>query len=841
MRRAALLPALLPALFLIVPGSPGEAGAQLPRAVSQVIEASGEEATPREPLPAPRLPGIEDLVPRSVAVLEEASQVRSEVAGLGDVTELARRLQGLEQDRAELVGALQNPDQEPRQLAILGRLSNYQQGVQEASSSTSSRLRRLDVLRGHWLERHDLWRAWAESLEQAGRPALAQQTRTTLETIEAVLGAVDGAVEEVLGVQRRLEALRRELRELVQRSGAAVPGGVAQWPRTGTVDAPVLLSAEHRRQMGQVEEGRWRMGLALLTAPDRQFWRAASGRAALQLALWIAVALLARWMRLYSRVGEDWADILAHPWLLGAFVAFSLAQVLYGVPPALWRLVQWGGFSLSAAWLAGVTFRSASKRRTIYGLAVAFLVLLLMETTTMPDPWFRLGVALLAVGGLIFLGTLDRRAARSRRQHRGLRFLLWAGMALLASVLGAEILGRDALARWLLRSSVASSFVVMAFTLLRRLVRGALQAVVHRLSLLDRWLALGRVQDRLVRHLGRLAEVLLGLFAAASIADVWGLAPTTWDAVTTAASWGVGGTPEAPAVTVLNVAVGVLVIYLAVLLSLVTRTSVGHHMEERRQVEPGVSEAVTTLVHYVLVTCGFFLALAVVGVRLDNVALMLGALGVGIGLGLQDLVKNFFAGLVLLFERPVRMGDVVIVGGDWGTVQKIGLRSTVVTTFDGSELIVPNGDLMTEKVVNWTLSDQKSRIILTVGVAYGSDVPRVVEILEAVAAEHPQVLDDPAPVLLFKSFGDSALIFELRVWLGSVDIRLTVLSELHQEVDRRFREAGITVPFPQRDVHFKTPLEDASTGPPAGAPEARSSDRSPDDPPAGAASPPSID
>jgi small-conductance mechanosensitive channel len=217
-----------------------------------------------------------------------------------------------------------------------------------------------------------------------------------------------------------------------------------------------------------------------------------------------------------------------------------------------------------------------------------------------------------------------------------------------------------------------------------------------------------------------------------------------------------------------------------------------------------VGESIGTLLHYLLLTVGVLFALGAVGVELQNFAIVAGALGVGIGFGLQNVVNNFVSGLILLFERPVRVGDIVVVGGEWGTIKKIGLRSTIVVTFDQSEMIVPNGDLVSEKVTNWTLSNPVTRVVLPVGVAYGSDVQRVLQILREAAEAHPGVLADPEPQALFVAFGDSALDFELRVWVRELGLRPEVKSTVLAEVDHRFRAAGIEIPFPQQDLHVRS-------------------------------------
>ena len=183
---------------------------------------------------------------------------------------------------------------------------------------------------------------------------------------------------------------------------------------------------------------------------------------------------------------------------------------------------------------------------------------------------------------------------------------------------------------------------------------------------------------------------------------------------------------------------------------------------------------------------------------------MLSALGIGIGFGLQSIVNNFVSGLILLFERPVRVGDFIEFGEKWAEIKKIGLRATIVQTFDQADVIIPNADLVANPVINWTLSNRRVRLIIQVGVAYGSDISLVIETLVACAKQNSHLAKEPIPQVLFLNFGESALEFELRVWVLDADDRLVVSSELHQEIDRRFREAKIEIAFPQRDLHLRS-------------------------------------
>jgi small-conductance mechanosensitive channel len=224
------------------------------------------------------------------------------------------------------------------------------------------------------------------------------------------------------------------------------------------------------------------------------------------------------------------------------------------------------------------------------------------------------------------------------------------------------------------------------------------------------------------------------------------------------------------------------------------------------RLDKGARQSIVALTSYAIVGLAILLALSIVGVEMQNLAIIAGALSVGIGFGLQNIVNNFVSGLILLFERPVRPGDWVVVGSTEGYVKKVSIRSTLIQTFDRADVLVPNSELIASQVTNWMLSDNFGRVIVPVGVAYGSDTGLVRDTLLKVAAAHPLVVVDHSrvsnPKVLFMGFGDSSLNFELRCFIREVDSRLITRSDLLFAIDAAFREEGIEIPFPQRVVHM---------------------------------------
>lgn len=257
-------------------------------------------------------------------------------------------------------------------------------------------------------------------------------------------------------------------------------------------------------------------------------------------------------------------------------------------------------------------------------------------------------------------------------------------------------------------------------------------------------------------------------------------------------------------VTPTTLAGGLFAFAVTLYLSRYIKNRVVPHGLKHTNLDRGAREAVTSLVGYLGVIIAVLVALSITGVKMQNIAIIAGALSVGIGFGLQNIVNNFISGLILLFERPIRRGDWIVTGDTEGYVKAINIRSTQIETFDRADVIVPNSELITAKVTNWMLRDPYGRISIPIGVGYDADVVKAHNILLEVAQNHPMVIvkhsQVSAPKVLFRKFGDSALELELRCFIKDIDQRMNVISELNFAIVAAFRREGIEIPFPQRVV-----------------------------------------
>ena len=444
-------------------------------------------------------------------------------------------------------------------------------------------------------------------------------------------------------------------------------------------------------------------------------------------------------------------------------------------------------------------------RRWAYMLLVMYVLDFLRYL--MPADWFltRMLLLMIATGGCVGLGVFlrSRAAELSILGSRGRLVLLAVrlGLFLFAVSSVSNLVGNMTLAEILISTSVrttyAAALIFAGAQLLLTLTVVGLQ------SQPARWLRSVRNHGELIalrcRALIRIVAIIFWAGVSLNIVGVLG------DFSAAGASflqlrWKVG----AAEISIQDVAVFFAVLLGAVIFSRMLRFALTEEILPRSRLPRGVPGAVDVLSRYGILLLGFFIALAAAGVDLSKVTLLVSALGVGIGFGLQNVVNNFVSGLILVFEHPVQVGDFVEVGTIFGEVRKIGFRASVLRTPDGAEVIIPNGELVGTKFTNWSLTDRLRRINISVGVAYGTDPNRVIDILLGIARKHPAVLAEPAPLAVFDRFGDSALRFSLLCW-SFVDNFFVAQSELTIAINNAFKEAGIQIPFPQQDVHVHWP------------------------------------
>ena len=250
----------------------------------------------------------------------------------------------------------------------------------------------------------------------------------------------------------------------------------------------------------------------------------------------------------------------------------------------------------------------------------------------------------------------------------------------------------------------------------------------------------------------------------------------------------------------------ILIVLITLILSRIFIRFLKRRVFKRYKIKEGIQDSILRIIYYIFIILGIIIALDHLGINMTTLAALGAVLMVGIGFGLQNITSNFISGLILLFERPIQVGDFVEVSGVLGKVSAIEARSTTINTIDNISIIVPNSQFVSESLINWSYKDIRTRLHVRVGVSYGSDVELVRETLLKVGKAHPGVLKNPEPKVLFYEFGDSSLNFDLLIWTDRPIDQFVLRSDMNFAIVKAFREKGIQIPFPQRDLHVKSSL-----------------------------------
>ncbi len=481
---------------------------------------------------------------------------------------------------------------------------------------------------------------------------------------------------------------------------------------------------------------------------------------------------------LHPQAPSAWND------LLGLILLFSLMRIL---PQMLPRTLLPGAYVIALLYFLERVVKLAPD-----GNPVNRLALLLLSAT--------------AAGACVwFLRTIDRLDSTvPERWRRAIVF--FTRIAFLSFVIGvvANVFGSVGFATLITLGVLGSVFMAVLFWVAAVLLRAVVRVVL--LTGTARKFGVVRLHSDTVRR------VLFRVITAAAVV-VWVVFSLRDFGIFDATIAQISKVFEAEisvgdfSIVVGDILIFFFVIWLSFKISQLLRFVLDTDVLPRMDLPRGVPGAITRLTHYVIIVVGAVVAATAAGLDFSKLTLIVGALGVGIGFGLQNVVNNFVSGLILLFERPIRVGDKVQVSQLSGTVKNIGMRASIVATWEGAEVIVPNANFISSEVINWTLSDDRRRMEIPAGVAYGTDPTQVIELFVGLARDHPDVLDDPEPKAIFTAFGASSLDFELRAWTRGDFV--AVASDLRVGINRALAEAGIEIPFPQQDLHLRTVDDEA--------------------------------
>lgn len=761
-----------------------------------------QETTPPATAEKQTFPGVAEIIPRASQLSENAMKAEADMAPLADLTQIRTEMAMIKTRQDEIMARVTSLGEIEewtfdRLLEMRGTVGNHMTELRKLVDTLSQRLTQLETIRQKWKAEEDFWKDWRTTLKNSTEDTPKTAFTESIAQAQKIGERAREISTPLVEAQKEISSLQTALLDVQNKIEAALNNLRRQTFQKTTHS---FISKDFYLQFTPELITATSTGILAATKIQWDFLLEKPWVALLQVVTTVLLAFFILRHRKGERINEEWKFMADHPWATGIFVSVISFSYLYGSMPSFWRMGITLLAALSTAVLVTGVVSNPRKRLMIYLLAVLFTITQVLQLIVFPAPLYRLYLTALCLLGIpvLLLVARSNQKAHDGRKDWFTQALRWgAGILLVALV--AQASGYSNLAARLINSSVSTVFLSLYFVMTLRLAQGAIRFVFAH-PVVIRHPFFYRYGDDLIERLSTIAKIFIGAYSFLLLFVIWGVynsAGQAWEAFTIM-SVKIGEMT----ISLNMIALFSLALYFSFTFSWFLRSVLESQVFPHRDLDRGIRDAIKKLLHYAIIFFGFLFAMGLAGVELKSFAFLAGAFGIGIGFGLQNIVNNFVSGIILLFERPVRVGDTLIIDGKWSTVRKIGLRSTIVETPDRSEIIVPNSEFISQKVTNWTLSSTTARIVIPVGVAYGSDVDQVLEILTEAAKSHELVLQNPSPSPIFTAFGDSSLNFELRVWVADADTMLSVRSAILRTIDRYFREAGIEIPFPQQDVHL---------------------------------------
>ena len=692
-------------------------------------------------------------------------------------------------------------------LRLAGRLDGWLSTLTAHSTTIAEKRKKLE-------ENRQLWELTRESADEVEFPeALRQQVEDTLASIDTTEMAVRANRDNVLTLQSDVakekaaadEMLADLKDEIALRRRSIV--GLDSPPLWETFAAPGLDGGPSEQMVAMWTKNSESLQTYVADRLDRIVGQV------LFLILFVIVLLVLRrraalWAQ-QDRSLQPTVELLERPLAAAFIVTMLLTDLFHPRAPAAWLDF------ISLVMLLAILrllprMLPQSMRAGAYFLTLVYFLEQIVDLAPDGNLVNRLALFALSLTGAVACHWLYSKVRESDApiSEGWIRTVVFgARIAFLAFVAGtlANLIGAVGFATLVVMGTLISIYAAILFWVATKLLEAIVRVLL--LTKAARHLAIVRLHADTVRQsLFRLIRVVTVIGWAAMTLQGFGAFDATVEGLKEAvdSKISIGDFSVSPGDILIFFIVVWLTFKISQLLRFVLEVDVLQHLDLPR----GVPGAITRVTHYALVVLGVMIGASAAGLDFSRINLIVGALGVGIGFGLQNVVNNFVSGLILLFERPIRVGDKIQLAELFGTVKNIGMRASIVRTFQGAEVIVPNANLISAEVINWTLSDDRRRMELPVGVTYGTDPENVINILVEVAKEHPDVMSDPEPAALFRGFGDSSLDFQLRAWTRGDFVQVS--SDLLVAVNCALADAGIEIPFPQRDLHLRSVDADAA-------------------------------
>jgi len=646
------------------------------------------------------VPDLADVVPLATKLSSRLAALQNSIEGGLDVSLVEEKYAVIEADLADPADKLQRLKNSKdynynRLVEIKTALEKKNDSFEGISKPLGEAIRQLGAWRKEWLAEKTNWNEWQSYLlKEGGLDKLTSTFEKANDTIDTALNLIVSQLEAMLTVQEKAGDIQAEIHALVAELDDLILAG----RRDVLLDAsPPMFSTRYFSQFSSQLWHAVQKGLYEVSWPDTRFWGRQGWIVLLQGLLSLVVIIAVRRNRQVLSESSRWGFLAARPFSASLFLGLMATFFLYqyeGIP-ATWRLALTIVGGISFARLAGSLYELSWKRHFVYGLMILLIVTRLMSVVSLPLPLFRLYTVVTALLGLIFCVQWAGKSVRHQASGLYTRSLR-LGALFFAVIIVVQLWGKGGLALYLFVSSINSMAIVLVFLLFMRVIRGGVEWVFQD-SPLRRATVLQSDTDVIIRRAACLIDVAIwGLVLLPTLLVTWKIYDSMRGAIKGLLALGFNLGSQRISVGLLIASAAIF--YGSFVASSIVKKLLVDEVLFRRGVERGVRLSIARLVHYVIISVGFLWAVSTLGLEITKLTIMLSALGVGIGFGLQGVVNNFVSGLILLFERPIRVGDYIEFHGNWSEIKRIGLRATTVQTFDHAEVIIPNADLVTNQV-----------------------------------------------------------------------------------------------------------------------------------------------
>lgn len=709
-------------------------------------------------------------------------------------------------------------------VSFRGKIRFLADELEKLDKTVVLRLKDLEELQQTWKNKEGFW------AEIKDKPAFAND-RSARNIINETDKIIDDAKNKFAGLdtslinfQQKIGTLEKDTQKLVSNLDNMIE---IQRSKLLQKSDNAMLTSKYLSEFNTENKDSLYTGMAMLENVKEGFWHNNTWVFILQAIIASLIALYFRSLKSESleRIGLDF--------LSKQYIATGLiVGVLFGLPfldsyPNIIKLVYVLIIGISAAVLVYTRIKYDRQKMVIGTVFALFIIYRVLALINVPVVFMRLIVAVLALGGAVMLlASYGRKNVKKEtdsteddsfeamvtseettKTEDNTEPSVWekllaklASLAFLCSFI-AQLSGYATLSNHIFEVILKSVLIGVMTWIITRVIHGLIDLLFNNSWLNAKSKIVCEHSASFVKRCRIIVNIVMAFFAISAMLATWGIYDNLWHAVSSIL--GYSFTFQDVEISIGRIVGAIAAFLIVIAISWLLQTVLENDIFPKKHVESGVGNSINRLISYTMIVLGILLGVGILGIGLQSLSVIIGALGVGIGFGLQNIVNNFASGLILLFERSIKVGDIVVVDGTWGTVKHLGLRSTVIQTFANAEMVVPNSSLVSSTFNNWTMSNRKSRFSINIGVAYGTNPERVKELLLTIARAHTNVLKDPGPAVVFNQFGESSLDFELRCWVNDINISWGTQDEIMYEIERQFKLHNIEIPFPQRDLYIK--------------------------------------